>query len=104
MVVTAPVTAACAQAGDGDTDSAGTTVVQDADDFDPYVVTLRDGTALVATSSGGDEFTADGVVDDSEPVVDPTEPQSVVGSVLDFCGLDAAPILFPDADTFTTPR
>ncbi len=58
----------------------------------------------MATSSGGDEFTADGVVDDSEPVVDPTEPQSVVGSVLDFCGLDAAPILFPDADTFTTPR
>ena len=65
-------------------------------------MTLPGGTALVAPTSGGDESTADGVIDDPGHVVDPTQPQSVVGMTLEFCGLDAAPILFADAHTFST--
>lgn len=79
----------------------GTTVAQDPDDLDRYVVTLPGGTRLAATSTGGDTFTADGVVDDAtEPFDDPTAPTTLVGTFLGFCAIDAAPVLFPDATTF----
>ncbi|MGW8567703.1 hypothetical protein [Isoptericola sp. NPDC055881] len=68
-----------------------------------YEVTLPDERVLRADVRGGDRFTATGVVADSGGVVvvdldHPDDDQ--VGSYLGYCGVDAPPVMFPDAATF----
>lgn len=72
---------------------AGTTVDQDPEDLDTYVVTLPGGTTLTT----GESFEGSGVVDDS------TEPfdEGKVTSVLDFCAIDESPVAFFDATAIT---
>ncbi|SFJ75227.1 hypothetical protein [Cellulomonas sp. KH9] len=83
----------------------GTTVEQDVDDLQRYIVTLPGGTELVARPTDGDEFTADGVVvDATEPFTDPIDPPSLVTTFLGFCAVDAAPVLFADETTFSVTR
>ncbi|MFD6178154.1 MULTISPECIES: hypothetical protein [unclassified Isoptericola] len=81
----------------------GTRAVDSGEPVGRYVVTLPGGTVLEADASGGDAFTATGVVADAGGVIaaDPEHPDGdYVGSYLSFCGVDAPPVKFPDAATF----
>jgi hypothetical protein len=69
---------------------------------DRYVVTLPGGTKLRADGPDGDTFTAEGVVDDGGDFMSEIgDPPGKVASFLDFCSVDAAPVAFRDAGTFT---
>jgi hypothetical protein len=69
---------------------------------DRYVVTLPGGTKLSAEGPDGDTFTAEGVVDGGGDFTSKVgDPAGKVASFLDFCGVDAAPVAFKDAATFT---
>ena len=64
----------------------------------PHVVTLPGGTKLTE----GDTFSAEGVVDGGGDFVSEVgDPPGKVASFLDFCGVQAAPVAFRDAGTFT---
>ncbi|MFE5337342.1 hypothetical protein ACFQ8E_15635 [Isoptericola sp. NPDC056573] len=68
-----------------------------------YAVTLPDGRMLHADTTGGERFSAVGEVAASGGViaVDPDHPDGdFAGSYLGFCGVDAPPVMFPDAATF----
>ncbi|MFE6971534.1 hypothetical protein [Isoptericola sp. NPDC057653] len=81
----------------------GTEAVDSAEPVGRYVVTLPDGTVLEADATGGARFSAAGVVADAGGVVavDPEHPDGgYARSYLSFCGVDAPPVMFPDAATF----
>ena len=72
----------------------GTEVGPDPDEPGRYLVDLP-GDLTLAT---GDEFTASGVV--APGAAASTDPPGKVESFLEFCGVEAAPVAFPDAGTF----
>ncbi|WP_328477170.1 hypothetical protein OHA21_23820 [Actinoplanes sp. NBC_00393] len=74
----------------------GTEVAEDPDDFERYLVDLP-GDLRLAT---GDEFTASGIV--AATPAPSTDPAGKAESLLGFCGVEAAPVAFPDAATFVT--
>ena len=80
----------------------GTDVAQDSGGGARYVVTLPGDKRLVADGESGDGFTADGVVDQNTGpfVTESGERSEKVQGFLDFCGVPAAPVAFPDAATF----
>lgn len=81
----------------------GTVVEDTGEPVGRYDVTLPDGRALHASTSSGDRFSAAGTMADSSGViaVDPQRPDDdYAGSYLGFCGVDAPPVMFPDAATF----
>jgi hypothetical protein len=66
---------------------------------DEYVVALPGGTKLsTGGADGTDRFSADGVLDGGGDFT--SDPPGKVSSFLDFCGVAAAPLAFPDAETF----
>lgn len=80
----------------------GTKVADSADDPGHYTVTLSTGTKLEVTAAGGSAFEASGVIDDVPgPFHDGQDLPGKVQQLLDFCGVPGAPVLFPDAATFT---
>jgi hypothetical protein len=82
----------------------GSAVTQQPGQPDAYVVTLPDGTTVTADSAAGDTFSADGLVArDRGPFGADDAPPGKVDSFLGFCGIDAAPVAFPDAATFEPP-
>jgi hypothetical protein len=68
-----------------------------------YVVTLPGGTRLSTSGAdGSDTFSADGVLDGGGDFTsEGGDPPGKVASFLAFCGVDAAPVAFRDAGTFS---
>lgn len=84
----------------------GTDVAQQPGQPDRYVVTLPGGMKLTVNGPSGDEFSARGIVDDNAGPFEAQagDPPTKVGSFLAYCGVEALPVAFPDATTFTVQK
>ena len=80
----------------------GTAVVQKPGDAIRYVVALPGGTTLNVDTSGGDSFSAQGIIDDSpNPFEVEAGLPTKISSHLAYCGIKASPVAFSDAATFS---
>jgi len=80
----------------------GTDVAPKPGDLTHYVVELPGGITLTVDDASGDAFRARGVIDNNPgPFEVDGVPAEKVASFLAFCGVEALPVAFPDAATFT---
>jgi hypothetical protein len=84
---------------------AGTTVEDTGEPPGRYTVDVPSAPTLIATSADGDTFEASGVIDTEGRRfdADSAAQDGKVSSLLGFCAIGAAPIVFRDGSTFVGP-
>jgi hypothetical protein len=80
----------------------GTNVSQEPGNLTRYAVDLPGDVTLNVDDVSGDTFSAEGVIDTNSASfgAEADDPPGKIASFLAYCGVEAAPIAFPDAATF----
>jgi len=78
----------------------GTSVEQDGEEPAQYTVELSSDIELAVSTTGGDGFTANGVVDTATTPLTEDDKDGKVGSFVAYCEAPGAPVAFFDAASF----
>jgi hypothetical protein len=78
----------------------GSVVAQTPGSTTAYTVRLPIGVVLHVENGASDVFTAKGIIDTNPTAFGDPQLPGKAASLLNFCGVTAAPVAFPDAGTF----